>query len=62
MIYNGTMKYFSLLPPGDNPEFDDVGYECDIKDCRKNGQSIDNIIHQVSQKLNRVTKMNTILR
>ena len=60
--YNGTMKFFSNLPPGQDPTFDDIGYKCTIDDCRKHGHSEDDIMHNISHRLHRTTKMNPIPR
>ena len=62
MAYNGTMNYFSTLPDHETPRFDDVEYKCNIDDCRKYGHVKDDIIHKISQRLNRITKMTPIPR
>ena len=56
------MNYFSTLPDHETPRFDDVEYKCNIDDCRKYGHVKDDIIHRISQRLNRITKMTPIPR
>ena len=51
-----------MLSHGEEPIFDDISYKCDIDDCRKHGRIVDKIMHQISHRLYRITKMNPIPR
>ena len=67
MEHNGTMRFFSKLAMEGNPNqgapvFEEVDYECEIDDCRKYSSVKDEVMHKISHRLHRITKMNPIPR
>ena len=56
------MSFNSVSPQGEDPTFDDITYKCNINDCRSHGRIIDKMIHQISVRLFKATKMNPVPR
>ena len=63
MKYDGKLEYFADIPDNTDPTFDELQFRCQLgKDCRKNAKVIDRVMHGISKRIHRSTRMTPIPR